>query len=410
MNAEQQNAFEHIKNGDNVLLQGSAGTGKSFTLKEVIRWALKEGKKIGVTATTGSAAILIRGTTVHSFLGIGLGTKSPEYLADFIKSKKKFIYNRLRKLQILIIDEISMMDANLFELISEFLSIVRGNDTAFGGVQIVLCGDVFQLPPVKSKYFFKSELWNTLPIKICNLKESQRHKEDLEFIKILEELRWGKCTKKILKTLRATKNNTFSSDIIPTMLYSRNVDVDSYNTEKQNELIKNGAKSLKYQTRYSNEPAKIWAQSCKIPTEIDLCEGAQVVVTWNIKLDEGLCNGTRGVITKVDTNGVTIKLISGQEMLIEFVKVENEDNSQVWIEFLPLRLAYALTVNKSQGMTLDCAVVAFDFGTCNSEFVYGRAYTALSRVRNLKSIRVLNVDIDSFQTHPDVIEFHKCNV
>lgn len=407
MNAEQRNAFEQITKGESILLQGSAGTGKSFTLKEAIKWALSHGKKFGVTATTGTAAMLIRGTTIHSFLGIGLGTKSPEYLANYVKSKKKFIYNRLRKLDILIIDEISMMDANLFELISEYLSIIKENEKPFGGIQIVLCGDVFQLPPIKSKYFFKSDLWSTLNIKVCNLRESQRHREDLEFIKILEELRFGKCSKKTLKILRATKKNTFPDDIIPTILYSKNIDVDSYNNQKQNELIVKGAKSFKYQTRYSSESAKIWGQSCKIPVESEFCEGTQVVITWNIKLEEGLCNGTRGVITKIDSNGITIKLMTGEETLISYVKVENEDNNQVWIEFIPLRLAYALTVNKAQGMTLDCAIVVFDFGTFNPDFVYGRAYTALSRVRNLKSIRILNVEIESFQTHPDVIEFYK---
>ena len=275
MNAEQQEIFDVVKDGKNVLMLGMGGVGKSFTLHEIIQWA--NGRRIvsGVTATTGSAAILIQGTTLHSFLGIGLGTKTPVELADLVKTKKRFVYNRLRRLELLAIDEISMLDANLFDLISIFLGIVRDRQNVpFGGLQLILCGDLFQLPPVHGKFFFKSEVWPTMDIKIIELKESQRHKDDIEFMNILSELRQGKCTLEILKILKNTKHNVFPEDILPTLLYSKNMDVDSLNESKYNELIKTGARSFEYKLTYSSDVGKMWAQSCKIPESVKMCVGA----------------------------------------------------------------------------------------------------------------------------------------
>ena len=409
LNSEQKKAFDIVKNDHSLLLQGAGGTGKSFTIKEIVKWAKENGIQYGITAMTGSAAILIGGTTLHSFLGIGLGNKTPEELAEHVKNKRKFIYNRLRRLELLVIDEISMMDANLFEIISIFLGIIRDKiGIPFGGVPIVISGDMFQLPPVKGKFFFKSLLWDTYDIKMIELQESQRHKDDIEFMNILNELRMGRPTKEIIKRLKATKNNTFPDGIIPTMLYSKNVDVDELNQKKYNELVDKGARCFEYKATFSSEASKFWAQSCKIPDLCKICVGAQVVLTWNIDLEMGLCNGARGIVKEVGISGAIVKFKSC-EVLISHNRVEDQDNKNMWMSFMPLRLAYALTINKSQGMTLDCAIVILDKNTNNNEFLYGRAYTALSRVRNLKSIQIINVTEAVFVAHPDVIEFYQQN-
>lgn len=405
MNAEQTKAFERVKKGENVFITGSGGVGKSYCLGEIIKWARSSGFNIGVTATTGAAAILIKGTTVHSYLGIGVPRdKTPQQLADAIKYKKRFVYNRLLKLEILIIDEISMMDSKLFDTINLLLRIIKGNNLPFGGVQLVICGDLFQLPPIENNFFFKSEVWPIMDIQLVELIESQRQKNDIVFQNILRKIRLGECDEDILKTLKQTKHNQF--DIMPTVLYTKNIDVDKVNTDKYDELVNKGARSFDYHLKTSSEGAKVWANSCKIPDICRVCVGAQVVLTWNIDIESGLCNGTRGVITDVGVAGVTVKLLSGQVTMITYNRVESDDDKNNWMMFMPLRLAYALTVNKSQGMTLDSVIVHLDKNTTNVNFLYGRSYTALSRVRDLKSLQIINVSLGSFVAHPDVIEFY----
>jgi ATP-dependent DNA helicase PIF1 len=409
MNAEQLKAFNEIKDGNNVFLCGQAGTGKSYCLKEVKIWAKTKGLHYGITATTGSSSILIGGTTINSFLGIGIGNKPAQELANYVMQKKQFVYNRLKRLNLLIIDEISMMDSQLFDTISIFLGIIKGNNKPFGGIQFVICGDLYQLPPIQNKHCFKSAVWPILNIVTVELIESQRHKEDLEFVKILSELKKGNCSDETLTILKATKDNVFPSDITPTILYTKNMDVDILNKEKYDDLISKGSRSFEYKLKLSSESTKGWAQSCKIPDSVHICEGAQVVLTWNIDLEAGLCNGSRGVVVDVGINGVIVKFMSGLTTLITYNKVENEDNKNIWISFMPLRLAYAITVNKSQGMTLDCAIIYFDKNNTsfneNNSFLYGRAYTALSRVRNINCVKIINVSAELFKAHPDVIEF-----
>lgn len=406
MNAEQRRAFEAIREGKNVLLTGPGGVGKSYVVKNVAKWARDSRLKFGVTATTGSASILIGGTTLHSFLGIGLGQKTPAQLADWVRYKKRFVYNRLLRLQFLIIDEVSMLDSELFEIISIFLGIVKGNNKPFGGIQLLLCGDLFQLPPIKNKHFFKSAVWDATNIEHVELTESQRHKDDLEFMNMLAELRLGVCSEETLSKLKATKANSFPEGIEPTALYTRNLDVDEVNEGKYDALVAAGARWFEYKIDVSSQGAAAWASACKIPDAVKICVGAQVVLTWNVDLDAGLCNGARGVVVDVGLAGTTVRFVDGKSVLIAPVKVAHEDDPGTWISFMPLRLAYALTINKAQGMTLDCAIVVFDKNTSSKEFMYGRAYTALSRVRNLSSIRVYHAKASTFVAHPDVLEYY----
>lgn len=405
MNEEQKTAYNVFKERRSIFLTGLAGTGKSYTLKHIVSHCKLKGLKYGITATTGSAAFLIGGTTIHSFLGIGLGNKPAKELAWYVKHKKPHVYNRLKKLDVLIIDEISMMDSELFDLISDFLKIVRDSCEPFGGLQLILCGDLFQLPPVKHGYFFKSKVFEKLDMVKIELKESQRHKEDLEFTKMLEELRWGRASEEIIRVLKNSADNKFEGDITPTMLYSRNVEVDKVNKQAYDNLISKGHRHFKYKTEYADKKAEVWSQSCKIPDSVDLCEGAQVVLTWNLSVENGLVNGARGVVKSVGMTSVTVEFMRCVKE-IEFQKITQDDDINTWVKFMPLRLAYALTINKSQGMTLDCAIVFLDEFS-NKDFKYGRAYTALSRVRNLNCVQVHDVDIHSFVAHPDVLEFYK---
>lgn len=404
MNTEQQFAYNQVTEGFSVLLSGPAGTGKSYTLKEIVKWARLNKKAFATTSTTGSSAFLIGGRTIHSFLGIGLGTKTAQELAKSVITKSKQIYQRLIMLKILIIDEISMLDIELFDKISEFLSIIRKNSEPFGGLQLIFCGDFCQIPPVKGTYCFKSETWKKMNIKKIILKKLIRQEDDIEFQDILESLRYGKCTKSIIERLNKLKNTKFEDGIIPTLLYGKNVDVDSINKYEFDKLISKGIENRVYNTVYSKHPySKSWGDSSKVHESICLCIGLQIMLTWNIDQDLGLINGSRGVIVGFDFKGPIVKFVGhDKELIIQQVSVSNEDNDDISISFMPIKLAYAITHHKSQGCTLDAIVIDLD------SFTYGQSYTALSRARNLKSIKIVgSIKSEFFKVSKDVIDFYK---
>lgn len=405
MNSEQQVAFDDVISGQNILLTGSAGSGKSFTLMKIIEWAHKNKKEIGVTATTGNAALLIGGRTIHSYLGIGLGTKTTKELVLNVKKKYPIIVKKIQTIDILILEEISMLDAELFEKISEFIGIIRKKpELPFGGLQLVLCGDFCQICPIKGKYCFLSIIWKKMDIKIILLKTLIRQKDDEEFQNILESLKWGVCTKSIIKKLKELRNTEFEKDIIPTILYGTNVNVDRINDEQYKELIDNGADTNIYKTKYSDGTfSKNWAASCKIPESLELCIGSQVMLTWNVSQDDGLVNGSRGVVTGFNINGPIVKFIKQTtDIIVLPVTVKNEENIDISITFMPLKLAWALTLHKCQGATLNAVII--DLKSWDA----GMAYTAISRVRNLQSIKIVGViKACYFICSKDVINFYE---
>jgi ATP-dependent exoDNAse (exonuclease V) alpha subunit len=407
MNTEQRKAYELFQQGHNVLLTGSAGTGKSFTLKHIIEWEKANNRHIGITASTGLAAYLIKGRTIHSFLRLGLGKDSASKLVQSMKTHNKLVYKKAQQLNSLIIDEVSMLNAEFLDKLSEVLGLIRGNTQPFGGVQMLLCGDFCQLPPVSGDYCFLGEAWKKADMHVVVLKELVRQDGDELFKKILESLRYGKCDKRIYNTLRELKNTVFENGVQPTRLYSLNVNVDKINNEEYEKLKESGKEHRDFKTIYSShQSTRTWADTLKIPETLEVCVGSQVVVTWNTDAENNIVNGTRGVVTGFDVNGVTIRLINGRTVTISRTTVTCEDNDKITVSFMPLRLAYALTIHKSQGMTLDA--VEMDLG--KSIFEYGQAYTALSRAKSLKSVKLVAVDKNSFKTHPCVLEFYeKCS-
>lgn len=403
MNAEQQEAYNAIVNGKNIFLTGSAGTGKSYVIHCIRQWAKENKVKHTVTALTGCAAVLIQGKTLHSALGLGIGESTSEHVLHRIKKYNPQLLTTLNELQLLIIDEVSMMSDELFELASAVLQRIRNSELPFGGVQVILSGDFAQLSSVKGNFCFESPLWNDTIEEVCTLTQIVRQCEDPMFIQILKFLRKGKCTPKILEKLRQCANNKFAENIEPTKLFARKVNVDAVNTQEYCKLIREGAKEVSYSTKATGKKkteSQKWAAKAGLPVEVKLCVGCQVVVTANIDQDMGIINGTRGIVIEVNELPV-IQLVNGDKVTIGYKRVMDESET-LEVEIIPLAYAWALTVHKSQGMTLDCAEIDF-YGV----FAHGQAYTALSRVRNLRSVRILNVKPSDFILDPAVKDFYK---
>lgn len=396
MNEEQNKVFHMITNTNNsACICGPGGVGKSYLVDNIVEYMISKKRHIGVVATTGTAAINIKGTTLHSFFNLTPFVTDYEKHANIIKYKRKDTVDKLKNLQTLIIDEISMLDDVLCSGISVILSIVRNNPSPFGGVQMVFVGDFFQLPPVQNNYCFKSLHWQLLEPVMCELKTIVRQMGDTAFIKILQKIRVGKHTKKTIHKLMPLLDTEFPEHIQPTKLYSTNVDVDSINNREMEKLKVDGRECKTYVAKYTN------AKNVNINLDVTLCEGAQVMVTKNVDICKRLVNGTRGTVVKVSKNVVTIRTVNGDIEDIEFFTEVLDQEKNVKATFMPLRLAYALTIHKSQGATLDCMEICLD----NKVFTYGQAYTGLSRAKSMNSIKITALNMSAFKTSPVVLEY-----
>ena len=395
MNPEQQLALDDVIKGINVFITGGAGVGKSFLVNKIVR-AFCNVKKIGVCAMTGCAALLVNGATVHSYLGIGLAKESAAVLAQRVKRFVN-VNQRLMELDVLLIDEVSMLNDELFEKINEFLQIVRRNKKPFGGVQMIFVGDPFQLCPVEGDYCFTAKSWSKDTIKTHTLTANMRQKGDQVFKELLDRVRWGKCSPEDLETLKKCKNTEFPSGIIPTRLYAKNINVDSINKFEFDKLVTD---VYAYPTQFTSEASKKWASANKIPETVHIRIGAQVMCTRNLPAF-GLVNGSRGFISDVSEVDVTIQLIEGGSVRLGLVSVSPFENPYIVVSFMPLKLAWAITIHSSQGMTIDALEV--DLG--KDVFAFGQAYTGLSRARSLSSVKISNVVATSFITSPTVKKF-----
>lgn len=399
LNTKQKQAVDSVLNGENIFITGPGGTGKSFIIKYIVN-LLKENKKnYGLTATTGTASVLIGGQTINSFLGIGIGN---DKISNMIKKlKTNGGLNKLLSLDVLIIDEISMLDDLMFEKISELLSVIKSTiddnnaNKPFGGVQLILVGDFCQLAPVKGLYCFLSPVWKNLNMRNIVLNELVRQSGDKLFQQILGIVRKGKCTDNIIAVLNSLKSTKFSNNIIPTKLYPINIDVDKINNIEIQKLKSKGNKSVLYK-------ATLFNTNSKVNYDVELTENSQVIVTRNIDIANGLVNGTRAIIKYLTSENVIIQDVNGNMHTIYYYKDFNDIKKTSYVLHMPIKTSYALSIHKSQGMTIDS--VELDLGS--NIFAHGQTYTALSRAKNLKSIKIINVDKTSFKVNPYVKKFY----
>ena len=402
MNDKQIEALDIVKNNRNLFLTGSAGTGKSFTIKEIVRYLDSNNIIYGLTALTGCAAVLINGQTIHSFLGLGISRDLNTIIKNLEKFKKQLII--IKNLQTLIIDEISMMDNQLFELINNLLKYIKKYDMAFGGIQVILVGDFHQLPPVENDYCFASPIWKELRLSSVILTEIIRQKDDDDLKTILEEIRNENISEKsmeILKNLVITDKYYKDDEIKPTRLYPINTNVDKINAYEYKKLLKkNSNEEVLYKAKANSK--EFIKDMDKL--DIKLTLNAQIMVIRNLSIENKLVNGTRGIVVEMKELSVIIRDNDDRLHEISYHTDMNMNGKKnIGIAFIPLKLAYAISIHKSQGASIDNLEI--DLG--DDIFITGQLYTAISRATNIKNLKLLNFSKSSLMKNKKIKNFYK---
>lgn len=401
---DQQYAIDVFQNKQSLLICGGGGNGKSFVTRSIADICKEEDKSYVLCSTTGTSAINIGGRTLHSVFGLKPWIKDYEEHARKLMSDKrnKSVYDKLKTIKVLIVDEVSMLDNILCEGISTILKTIRFSHKPFGGIQVVFVGDLLQLPPVENTYCFLSKSFKELKPTVVELKQVIRQAGDTTFQKVLETVRRGKITDEIHGLLENLKNTQFPENIMPTKLYPVNCDVDKINNAELAKLKASGKKSIVYQATFNNIPQSTQDHIKKDYT-VELCVGAQVMITRNINIAENLVNGSRGFVKNLDANGAIVQLVDGSVHSIIYAKDDLQNKKSV--SFLPLKLAYAITIHKAQGATLDA--IELDLG--KKIFQCGQAYTGLSRARTMKSVKITDLSAEIWKADPLVIEWLQSN-
>ncbi|WP_435978899.1 AAA family ATPase [Psychrobacter sp. DM4] len=449
----QSSALDILQTGQNVFLTGSAGSGKTYTLNQYINYLRARRVPVAVTASTGIAATHMNGTTIHSWSGIGIKDElSDRDLTNL--SRKQFLADRLKDTAVLIIDEISMLHAKQLNLVNQVLKHVRKNDAAFGGTQVVVAGDFFQLPPIGSrgesnrdKFAFMSEAWLDAKFHICYLSEQHRQVSDavnggLDLDDILNQIRRQEVTFEAIAALEATYDQDV--DISRTRLYTHNLNVNKINDK---ELAALEGETMRFEASATGDGKLVDTLKKTVRTQDDLTlkVGAKVMFIKN-NTELSVSNGTMGELigfaaVKVDdkekaqndaltasdekavdiddNNGISpdkkekskaktkkpatqkmpvVRLNSGREVIAEPEEWIIEDETGEVLasyEQVPLCLAWAITIHKSQGMTLDAAEIDL-----SRTFELGQGYVALSRLKSLAGLQLLGMNDMSLQLDP----------
>ncbi len=401
----QGEALTILKTGANVYLTGEPGSGKTHTINEFIAWLRASGIEPSVTAATGIAATHVAGMTLHSWSGIGINESLSRADVDRIASKEH-IAKRIQKAKVLIIEEISMLSASTLEMADAVCREVRRVDLPFGGLTVILVGDFFQLPPVSRArdiaFAYTSKTWRDLNLITCYLTEQYRQ-DDTEFLGVLSAIRSGEVETMHHEELLRRRTDSRDLPVDAPKLFSHNADVDRINAD---ELAKLPGKVAKFRMTSKGKDSLVEGlkRGCLSPETLELKEGAVVMFTKN-SMQGKFVNGTLGTITSFDSEGLPIvKTKEGLQMSIEPMdwNLEEQGKVKASISQIPLRLAYAMTVHKSQGMSMDAAIMDL-----SKAFEYGQGYVALSRVRRLSGVYLTGLNQRALEVHPEILEKDK---
>ena len=380
----QKEALDILKMGHHVYLTGEAGAGKTHVLNQYIVWLREHNIEPAVTASTGIAATHLGGGTIHSWSGIGVRESVNEDDLDKMEQKRP-LWRRVNETRVLIIDEISMLSEEFFDMCDQVLRYLRRSDTPFGGMQVVCAGDFFQLPPVtkenrKYRYAFESEAWSKLNPVMCYLEEQHRHEEGT-YLEILTAIRKQEVMEEVYDLLSRRKDARAEHAGDITRLFTHNRDVDELN-EKRLSQLPDKEETFEMQTAGRAQYIEQLIRGCLAPQLLYLKKGAEVMFVKNDPSHQYV-NGTQGRVIKCKERGVIVQTRGGRMIDVMPVSWKREEDGKILAEItqIPLRLAWAITVHKSQGMTLDEAEI--DLSQC---FVPGQGYVALSRVRQLEGL------------------------
>lgn len=412
LSESQEKAYSLCKDKKNVFIIGSAGVGKSVLIK-YLKENLNE-KNIYITATTGVSAFNIEGMTIHSFMGFGTGQGELMYLIKKIKKNIEAMF-RIETVNVLVIDEISMLSAELFEKMDKICKIIRKNDLLFGGIQLVLTGDLLQLLPVFDKnaedtrLLIESDLFNENfnNDNIIELTKNFRQENDDNYYKLLQNIRLNKHTEEDITLLNSkiTNNKNVPKDIIK--LVPLNAIANKINKEEFDK-IKEEPKT--FIPKISNK-----SNSLSIKYEIDkqfkskgldkliLKKGCRVMLVKNINVKDGLVNGRIGTIIKFMYNDPVVEFDNGQISVIEKCKWDFTDtvlNETATVTQYPLILSYAISIHKSQSITLEKAHVFLEKCFCEHQ-----VYVALSRIKSLDGLYIDNFDENTIKINKKIIQF-----
>lgn len=392
---KQDTALKLLKAGENVFLTGSAGAGKTYTLNQYIQYLKARKVPVAITASTGIAATHMNGMTIHTWAGIGIKDSLSE--SDLKRMhERKYLREHIEKAQVLIIDEISMLHAKQLNLVNQVLKYFKESEEPFGGIQVIVSGDFFQLPPVsrngelnRDKFAFMSDAWVEAKFRVCYLSEQHRQSDNV-LDQILNAIREQNITPEQIKLLKQTKHQQHVEQIV-TRLYTHNIDVDQIN-QKQLGSIDGKVQFFEAVLDGNEKLIETLKSSVRAPQQLELKKGAKVMFVKN-NFDLGYVNGSIGEVTgfiKDEEQGVLpqVCLKDGNTIVVEpeTWSVENEQGKALAsLTQIPLRLAWAMTIHKSQGMTLESAEI-----NLGNTFEKGQGYVALSRLKSLEGLKLID--------------------
>lgn len=398
---DQGLAIEILLSGESALLTGPAGTGKTFVLNQFIALAKYEGKHVSITATTGLAATHLGGTTIHAWSGMGVRDDIPDGFADHVSKTRREI---IEKTDVLIIDEISMLHDFRLDMVDEICRLVRRKDEPFGGIQVVMSGDFYQLPPVNrgdsrgGGFVVNSNVWKEIDPVILYLTNQYRQNEGDKLLEILTSMRENDIRRHHAEALLNRVDEALPEGLELTELHTTNIDVDRVN---EGHLARLEGDELIYQqhTTGSANYVENLQRSVLAPAVLTLKQGALVMTVKNDP-SRRFANGSIGKVMDFEpgTEYPVVEFLNGKVVTImpDTWELRDGDKKRASISQIPLRLAWAITVHKSQGMTLDAARIDL-----RKAFVPGMGYVALSRVKSLDNLYLSGINRMALQMSED---------
>lgn len=392
---KQSTALNILKSGQNVFLTGSAGAGKTYTLNQYIHYLRARKVPVAITASTGIAATHMNGMTIHTWSGIGIKDSLDDDDLTWM-FERKYLRDNLEKAEVLIIDEVSMLHGKQLDMVNQVLKFFKQSSAPFGGLQVIVAGDFFQLPPVsknketnREKFCFMSAAWQEAKFNICYLSEQFRQQNNA-LNTILNEIRVQKVSEQSIQQLQATRSQSLETDI--TRLFTHNVDVEQIN-QRHLAKLERDEKVFMAEVKGNEKLVQTLTANVRAPEKLVLKLGAKVMFVKN-NMENGYINGTLGeVVGFVEEQGQLlpkVKLRDGLRLIVapETWSIEN-DGAKVLASYtqIPLCLAWAITVHKSQGMTLEAAEMDL-----SQTFEKGQGYVALSRLKSLDGLRLLGIN------------------